>query len=208
MNRFLLFFLCLSSLSAVTNLKEQLEILRAEVFEIQCNPTLSKKSALEQSDEIIAKFDDLSKVFPNRSEPLMWKAQAIMNTLPFLDEWAKHETVQSVDALLVEAIAKPARFDYGRAHMLRAQLHSSFSGYLTTPLKTGEVDLLFSKAHTLNKSKDIPFHYAFFMLKTQKPHNAVRLFRESRNSYLSLDLNAYESYYNQQCEKAFDNIHL
>lgn len=208
MRHFILFFIFTQSLWAVTDLQEQLNVLRSEVFEIQCNPALSKKEAMDKSADVISKFDDLSKIFPNRSEPLMWKAQAMISTLALHDEWSKMQQAQKVDDLLTQAISKPARFDNGRAQMLRAMLHSNYSGYLTHPLNAGEIDLLFSKAHSLNKSKDIAFHYAFFMMKTEKPYNAVRLFREARDSYLSLDLNAYEGYYNDQCEKAFDSIRL
>ena len=208
MRIFFILLILTSNLWAVPNLEEQLNNLRSEVFELQCNSSLSKKQAMDKSSDVISKFDDLAKIFPNRAEPLMWKAQAMIGTLAFLDEWNKVQEAKKIDSLLIDAISRPARYDNGRAHMLRAMLHSNYAGYLAKPLNTGEIDLLFSKAHSLNKSKDIAFHYAFFMMKTEKPINAVRLFREAREAYLTLDLNAYESYYNQQCEKAFDTIRL
>lgn len=195
-------------LFATVQMQSELEKIRSQVFDIQCNQNLSRKLALERSEEIVAKLDDLSVIYPNRQEPLAWKAQALLSTLPYLDEWQKHQAVSSIENIITQALSLPARLDKGRALMLKAILHSEFHSYLSDPLSQGQIDHIFNQSYTMNKSKDIAFNYAFFMLKAQKPESAVRLFREARDSYLSFDLNAYESYFNAQCEKAFSQIHL
>ena len=204
---YLLAFFC-APIGATVQMQSELEKIRAQVFDIQCNQNLSRKLALERSEEVVSKLDDLSSIYPNRAEPLTWKAQALISTLAYLDEWQKHQAISNIEKILTQALERPARLDQGRAQMLKAVLHSEYRAYLQEPMKIGEIDHLFTQAYTKNKSKDVAFNYAFFMLKIQKPQNAVRLFREARESYLSFDLNAYESYFNAQCEKAFSQIHL